>query len=124
MLLLGSLLSLGCASAGLPTQSRFPSIRDRADAYACATAVLHREGFVASESSPDRLTAVMMRRRQQTLDRPNEWWRVEISVREDEQGRTVVAAVAGAARRPDGPYSAPPGDLQHVLGIISARCMW
>jgi hypothetical protein len=123
-LLLGPLFALGCANAGLPTQSRFPSVRDRADAFACATRVLSREGFVASDSSPELLTAVMLRRLPRSLDRPDEWWRVEISVTEDDDGRTVVVSSAGAARRPDGPYAAPPGDLQHVLGLVSARCMW
>lgn len=123
-LLFGPLLSLGCAAAGLPTQSRFPSIRDQVDAFACATTVLRREGFVANGSAPDALSAVMLQRREPSPDRPDEWWRVEVSVTEDDDGRTMVAAVAGAARRPDGPYEAPPGDLQHVLGLMSARCTW
>ena len=122
--LLVPVLSWGCAGEGAPTRSQFPSIREPSDAYTCATGVLRREGFEASQPTGDPLSGVMLRYLPPTPHRQAEWWRVEITVTRDDDGRTAVSAVAGAAPRVDGPYTAPPADLQHILGMTSARCMW
>jgi hypothetical protein len=99
-------------------------MREPAAALACAKAGLEREGFVETEPASEAQTAVMLRRPVPTSYGPGEWWRVEISVATDDDGRTVVASLAGASRQAAGPYAGPPSELQHVVGTLASRCTY
>jgi hypothetical protein len=117
-------LVLACATTGAPAQYRFTGMRQPAAALACAIATLDQEGFELLESSPDQGTAVLAHPPRPTLDRPREWWRVEITVTTDADGVTVVTSLAGATPRADGPLGAPPAELQHIVGMLASRCTW
>jgi hypothetical protein len=122
--LLWALVTLACAGPGVPVRYRSVSMRPPAAALACAVAALERQGFVVQESSSEQGTAVLARRPSPATLGPGDWWRVDGVVSTDDDGRTVLSFLAGAGRGVAGPLTAPPAELQHVVGTASGRCTW
>jgi hypothetical protein len=118
-------LSWGCASAGPPQERRFASNRNVADAFACSTRRLEAERFALVDADSTAATAVAFRHSPATPDVGRDtWWRIELSVARDPEGRTLVAALLGTADARDGPYTAPDVALLRVVGDLSAACTW
>ncbi len=69
-------------------------------------------------------TATLVRRPGETSDAPARWWRAEVWVDQDSQGRAVVTSLLSSARSQAGPYGPPPEELEDVGSEITSRCMW
>ena len=87
-------------------------------------AVLRRHGFGFSAASAGDSTVTAVRAPVRTSQGPGEWWRVEVSLGTDEDGRTLVTSVVGASDQEAGPFTAPPERLVLIGSEITARCMW
>lgn len=112
-----------CAASG-PRIFRFASDLPRAEGRACALDVLRRHGFHVAGPLAGDSAVVALRAPVRTAEGPGEWWRVELSLGSDPDGRTVVTSSVGASAREEGPFTAPPEPLQQVGSEVTARCMW
>ena len=120
-----AMLWSSCAPAGPPRTYRFTSNRDSAAALRCAADRLRIDDFLLEEDSTRAGPVVALRRMESTdeVGMP-EWWRVQVNITRDIDGRTVVESLAGVAPTPQGPYREPDVDLQSIIGRISASCTW
>jgi hypothetical protein len=120
--LLGVALLESCSPVGPPQPFRFASNRDSTEAVRCASDRLRIEGFELADSPTG---PVALRRGESTTEiGATEWWRVELTVTRDDEGRTIVQSLAGVGRSPEGPFTEPPVQLQGIVGKISASCTW
>lgn len=114
-----------CASPGPPQTLRFASNREPAEAFACATRRLRLEGFEIVESSAEAGSALALRRAAHGPEpATDEWWRVELSVALDPEGRTLVEAVTGIAPAREGPYTEPTPTARSTVARVTASCTW
>jgi hypothetical protein len=120
---LGAAAVLGsCAPVGPPQVFRFASNRDSTAAARCASDRLRIEGFEVADSGGAPLA---MRRAESASEvGAPEWWRVQVSITRDDEGRTIVESLAGVGDRPEGPFREPNVQLQGIVGKISASCTW
>jgi hypothetical protein len=123
ILLLIVFAAAGCATSG-PRMFKFASDLRPADGRACALNVLRHHGFHIAEPLAADSAVVAMRAPVRTAEGPGAWWRVEVSVGSDPNGRTIVTSLVSASAREEGPFTAPPEPLQQVGGEVTARCMW
>ena len=122
-LLFAPLLLVACATPSPPVLSRFLSNRSAEEASACVRERLLAEGFQLSQPS-DTVPAVAVLRSEPGPEVRDRWWRVELSVTQGADERTIVETVAGIAPRQEGPYAAANTSLMGVIGRLAASCTW
>ena len=123
ILVLLVLAAADCA-ASEPRVFRFASNLPPAEGRACALNVLRHRGFHIAEPLAADSAVVALRAPVRTASGPGAWWRVELSLGLDPQGRTVVTSLVSASAHEGGPFTAPPEPLQQVGSEVTARCMW
>ena len=117
------LLLLGCVTPSSPVPSRFLSNRPAEEARACVQGRLQAEGFELTQTS-DTVPAVALLQSEPGPEVRDRWWRIELSVAQDQGGRTIVETTAGVASREQGPYTAATASLMGVIGKLAASCTW
>lgn len=117
----------GCRPPGPPEVYRFGTNHDAPTAVACAARRLRVDGFEVAPVPADSTTSapgLVAHRRTESRTGASEWWRIELSIVTDAEGRTLVETRAGASLRRDGAYVEPSTELQAAVGKVSAACTW
>jgi hypothetical protein len=72
----------------------------------------------------DELTAVGQRLSDTDRVTRPEWWRVELSISQNDDGTTIVHSLAGMSTRAEGPFEEPSLELQGLIGRLTMTCTW
>jgi hypothetical protein len=72
----------------------------------------------------EQLSSMGLRRTDSDTVEKREWWRVELSISQSEDGTTLVHSLAGVSTRPEGPFEEPSMPLQALIGKLTLSCTW
>jgi hypothetical protein len=72
----------------------------------------------------DQLSAVGLRLSDTDQVQKPEWWRVELSISQNDDGTTLVHSLAGMSTRAQGPFEEPSLQLQGLISRLTMTCTW